>query len=33
MAHIVDVAVLNGFETLVSLVAEANLVATLRGDN
>ncbi|MEX2467209.1 MAG: fasciclin domain-containing protein [Gemmatimonadota bacterium] len=32
-ADIVDVATLNGFETLVSLVAEADLVTTLRSDN
>jgi transforming growth factor-beta-induced protein len=32
-ADIVDVATLNGFETLVALVAEANLVTTLRSDN
>jgi len=32
-ADIVDVAILNGFDTLVSLVAQANLVATLRSDN
>ena len=32
-ADIVDVATLNGFETLVALVAQANLVATLRSDN
>ncbi len=32
-ADIVDVATLNGFETLVALVAEANLVMTLRSDN
>ncbi len=32
-ADIVDVAVLNGFDTLVDLVVEADLVTTLRSDN